>query len=217
DAFRPIAPLMAADLVSAEADDAEFERFDALSISDYLASLSDVDPTLRSLLELAYVGEYGLEAGDQSCLNLLYLIDHETPDPFRIYGDSDERFHVRGGNDQIPAALAMQLADRISLEHRLLRISEAGQAYRLTFDRGGASVEHEADFVVLALPFTTLRQVEINLPFSEDKLDAIENLGYGTNAKLIAGFDERVWRTQHGSTGSAYVEDLQTLWDTSRK
>jgi monoamine oxidase len=28
------------------------------------------------------------------------VIDAE-PDPFRIFGDSDERFHVRGGNDLI--------------------------------------------------------------------------------------------------------------------
>ena len=31
------------------------------------------------------------------------------PDSFRIYGDSDERYHVRGGNDLIVGALARRL------------------------------------------------------------------------------------------------------------
>ena len=33
--------------------------------------------------------------------NLLMMID-TNPEPFRVFGESDERFHIRGGNDQIP-------------------------------------------------------------------------------------------------------------------
>ena len=41
------------------------------------------------------------------------MIDPE-PDPFRIFGDSDERFHVRGGNDLCASTLAeaLQATDR---------------------------------------------------------------------------------------------------------
>ena len=46
------------------------------------------------------------------------LID-TNPDPFRIFGDSDERFHIRGGNDQVPTKLAEALGDRVETDTRL--------------------------------------------------------------------------------------------------
>src|SRR4029077_4543812 len=56
---------------------------------------------LRTLIEVAYITEMGLECSEQSALNFLTFIDPGT-ERFRIFGESDERFHVRGGNDQIP-------------------------------------------------------------------------------------------------------------------
>src|SRR3712207_7123244 len=50
--------------------------------------------------------------------------------------------------------------------------------------------------VVLALPFTLLREVRLDAPLSPAKRRAIAELGYGTNAKLMVGFGERVWRTR---------------------
>ena len=77
------------------------------------------------------------------------LIDTD-PDPFRIFGDSDERFHIRGGNDQVPTRLAEGLGDRIETGARLVRIrSSADGRYDLTFERGGATVETTAERVVL--------------------------------------------------------------------
>lgn len=49
---------------------------------------------------MAYATEMGLEPEQQSALNLLTFISAE-PDPFRVFGESDERFHVRGGNDRV--------------------------------------------------------------------------------------------------------------------
>jgi monoamine oxidase len=62
---------------------------------------------LRKLIEVAYTTEMGLEIGEQSALNLLTFIDPGT-EAFKIFGESDERFHVRGGNDLIVKALARQ-------------------------------------------------------------------------------------------------------------
>jgi hypothetical protein len=72
---------------------------------------SGVTGWLRALLDVAYATEYGLETGDQSALNLLTMID-ANPEPFRVFGDSDD-FHVRGGNDTVTAALAARLGSRV--------------------------------------------------------------------------------------------------------
>lgn len=89
------------------------ETLDRISIAEWLER-AGARGWIRDLLEVAYTTEYGLEVGQQSSLNLLMMIDPE-PDPFRIFGDSDERFHVRGGNDQIPHALAKALGDRVEI------------------------------------------------------------------------------------------------------
>ena len=218
EAFRPVAARMAMDVAN-EDDEAEFARIDELGLGAYLDSISELDPVLRTLLDVAYVGEYGLEINEQSPWNLLWLIDSETPDPFRIYGTSDEAFHVHGGNDLITSGLAERLETPVSLEHRLVKVEEkAGGAFTLSFDRGSQSAyEEEFDHVVFALPFTRLRDVEIVAEFPEEKLEMIRELGMGTNAKLMGQFSEKVWRTQHSASGSVTTDNgLQLLWDTSR-
>ena len=49
------------------------------------------------------------KSADQSALNLLYLLGYSGPGQFRIFGPSNEKYHVRGGNDQIvePAGAAV--------------------------------------------------------------------------------------------------------------
>ncbi|MGH7929570.1 MAG: flavin monoamine oxidase family protein [Candidatus Binatia bacterium] len=74
------------------------------------------------------------------------------------------------------------------------------------------------DAVVLGIPFTTLRDVELdgslNLP--PWKRDAIDLLGYGTNAKMMVGFDGRPW-VDLGSSDESY-SDLghhQLTWESN--
>ena len=218
--FRPVAARMARVVAAAEADDAEFARLDAQNIVEWLDGEGMADPLLREVLRIAYVGEHGLEADQQSAFNLLYLIDWEEPDPFRIFGDSDERFHTRGGSDTFTTRLAQRLGDRIELGHTLAKVKAEGDGrVTLTFERGAGGVHEETfDHVVLALPFTKLREVDLDeAGFSAEKLEVIEGLGYGANAKLIGSFASRVWREQHRASGSAFTDTgVQTLWDSSR-
>jgi|SRR5881394_2345413 len=54
--------------------------------------------------------------------------------------------------------------------------------------------------------------------FPDVKRRAIRELGYGTNAKLMVGFSERVWRTRHRSNGSVLTSlPFQLTWETSRQ
>lgn len=66
--------------------------------------------------------EYGLEAHEQSALNLIFLIDTQLNDGFDIFGESDERYKVRGGNQQIPNRLAQMFANQIRYGHQLVPI-----------------------------------------------------------------------------------------------
>jgi len=217
EAFTPLAARMQDDLASSDESDEAFEALDNQSIEEWLDGVPDLDPTLREMITLAYVGEYGREADEQSVFNLLWLIDSETPDPFRIFGDSDERFHIREGNDAVPTKLAEMLDGQIELEQRLVRVREQSNgSLELALDRDGGAREQVFDKVVLALPWTLLREVELDVELPTEKQQMIDELGYGQNAKVIGQLESRVWREQ-GSNGSCVSPLLGgEVWDSSR-
>ena len=193
-----------------------FRALDALSIAQWL-DRNGVGGWLRKLIDVAYTTEMGLETGEQSALNLLTFIGTDDADAFKVFGESDERFHVRGGNDLIVQRLGSKLEDAIESGHALEAVASRGDGYALSFRHGAASREVVAKQVVLALPFTLLRHVRIDAPLPDRKRRAIDALAYGTNAKLMIGFDRRVWR-EHDANGAS-MSDLpyQTTWETSRK
>jgi monoamine oxidase len=73
--------------------------------------------------------------------------------------------------------------------------------------------------VVLAIPFSTLREVvlDASLDLPSEKRHAIDRLGYGTNSKMMIGFDGRPWFTLHGSDGSSFSDlpNHQNTWETN--
>ncbi len=190
-------------------------RHDRRSLAEYLHGL-DTEPWLRRMIEVAYVTTFGLDAAEQSSLNLLSVIG-SAPDG-ALFGDSDERYKLRDGSAQVTDGLAARLPDLIHPGHRLVRLRRPGAAYRLTLERGAAgTVEVDADAVVLALPFTLLRQVDLGQLFSVHKRRAIRELGYGTNSKLMLGMKTRVWR-EAGFTGDVATDlPFQTAWECSRQ
>jgi monoamine oxidase len=222
EAFLPIAARIQSDLKPLGEGDVTYrtpngaEALDRTPLAEWL-DRAGVGGWMRALLEVAYATEYGLEIGDQSSLNLLLMIDAD-PDPFRVFGESDERFRVRGGNDSVTEALGRRLGPRIETNTVLEAIGQGADGrLSLTVRRGGSSHVVPAAYVVLALPFTLLRDVRVDLELPPAKRKAIAELGYGTNAKLMVGFSERVWRTRHRTNGSL-MSDLafQTTWETSR-
>jgi len=219
--FSRLAPQIAALLTMADdaEDDSVFVQLDNTPLSRWLDQNLGDAPELKSVLESAYRGEYGRELDEQSALNLIYLIGADEPDPFRIFGDSDERFHTHLGNQTFPDTLAERLSGQIELDRRLVAASgDAIRGYRLTFENAeGGQHQIEADHVVFALPFTTLRKVDLaGLTLSDEKRTVIDELGYGTNAKVLGAFHRRSWLLDHGRSGSVTCDTaFQQVWDSA--
>ena len=193
------------------------EALDALSVSAWLDS-AGVTGDIRALLEVAYNIEYGLETTECNALNLLFLISTDTM-KLKLFGDSDERYHAKLGNDSFPTLLATALdPERIVLETALQAISEGADGrYVLDFQQGMSKKQIIADHVVLALPFSILRKLDVTLDLPLEKQAAIAELGYGTNAKLMAGFSSRPWREIYKSSGETFTDmPYQSTWETSR-
>src|SRR5262245_42679342 len=133
---------------------------DAMSITEWIDTYvpGGLGSNLGRVLDLAYTIEYGGEASEQSSLNMLYLLGYVGPGQFRTFGKSDEKYHVVGGNDLVAARLASAVANQVTTGSQLVAIRlNAGGSYTLTFRQGSATKTVVADAVVLALPFSIMR------------------------------------------------------------
>jgi len=192
------------------------EALDQMSIAAWFDAIG-AGGKVRKLLEVAYTTEYGLPIDQSNALNFLVLISTD-PARFEIFGASDERFHTKTGNDTFITALQSRLASQISVLSALVAIRpRSAGGYFLTFFKDDRYVEIRADHVVLAIPFTMLRNVDLTaLKLSPQKKRAITELGYGTNGKLMTGYVSRPWR-ELGSNGESFSTlPYQCTWDTSR-
>jgi monoamine oxidase len=163
------------------------------------------------------IDEYGGDPSDQSALNLTMILGYDDSENGRGYqptdspylAGTDERWHVTGGNDLITAGMANALpAGTIQLGQALVALkANANGTYTLTLQSGASTRQVAADSVILALPFATLRRVDLSRAgLSPLKTTAISQLGMGTNAKVIMEFQGAPWIAD-GYTGTTYQDN----------
>ncbi|HEX3665229.1 MAG TPA: NAD(P)/FAD-dependent oxidoreductase [Rhizomicrobium sp.] len=171
------------------------------------------------------ISEYGGPPDKQSALNLIYVLGYDTSarnerqsTHHPLLAGTDEKWHIRGGNDQLASGLAAGLPDgAIRLDHRLVALREnSDSSFSCTFRHGQGTVEFEADHVVLAIPFTMLREVDLErVHFSALKRRAIENLQLGNNVKIQIQVAGSPW-SHDGYTGDMLSGGApQGGWDAS--
>lgn len=220
----------------------EAKWLDNLSLADYLDKQKTVVPTwLLRLIRSAYIGEYGLEPEEQSALNLVLLIGTDTKEGFRLFGESDESMRVHGGNSRLVEALIHAIEANVPIHyghqlshlalshtHAAPNVSQGNNVTRQNKLKLGFTVDRRfrwvpASHVVLALPFSLLREVKglSRLGLSPLKLQCIQEWSYGTNSKQMIGFHSRFWRMNHSgvkANSGELITDLpsQCYWDTSR-
>ena len=197
-------------------------ELDRLSITEYLDETipnGGASSKLGQLLDVAYNIEYGAESDVQSSLNMLYLLAFSGQGQLRIFGHSNEKYHVRGGNDQITSRMGDRLAGRITTGSELVAVKKtAAGGYALTFKQASGTKTVTADKVVLALPFSILRS-SVNLSkaeFSARKLQAIAEQGMGTNSKLHLQFTRRHWSSLGVNGDTVADTGYQSTWEVSR-
>src|SRR5437773_436990 len=204
---------------------------DQMSIYDWIESRvpGGHRSSMGLLLDVAYNIEYGAVTTDQSSLNLVYLLGFSpVPGNFSIFGASDERYHLVGGNERLPKAVAAALpVGSVQLNTALTGIALNGDGtYTLTLKSPIKTFTTVADRVVMAIPFSVLRTILTNgaayrtAGFDSLKQTAIAQLGYGQNCKLQLQFESRLWN-QAGpwgiGNGATYSDTgYQNTWDVTR-
>lgn len=228
--FHAMSGALAADLKAAgyptlySSSTAAGRALDAMSIYDWIDTRVPGGHASRlgRLLDAAYNEEYGAETTDQASLSLIYLLGYQpTPNSFEVFGVSDERFHIAGGNEQLPEAIAATLPD-VRTGWRMTAVAKNRDgSVTLTFDSPSGTVTQTVDHAILTLPFAVLRRLDYSRAgFDSLKQTAITKLGAGRNAKLQLQFTSRYWNEPGPwgrSTGGLYTDiGIQNAWDVTR-
>ena len=95
------------------------KRYDAMTARQWILTYvpGGLSSKLGQLIDNAFAEENAADTDHQSALNIITTLADDQRDNFDLYyTDSDQRFRVLGGNDQIPTLLGAQLPGAIEPE-----------------------------------------------------------------------------------------------------
>jgi monoamine oxidase len=155
-------------------------RFDRMTVNEYLDETipGGLTSLLGQAIERSNTGFWGLDGENLSAINLFEFYLYPYP-------GADERYRVVNGNDRIVEGLAESLPPGTIQAEQPLQAIWTQSDGRIGLRLGGVRADVTADLVVLALPFTVLRDLDYSgLRLSRKRTRAIETLAMGTNSKL---------------------------------
>lgn len=156
------------------------------SVEEWLATLNQDDAALA-----VAVGLRGFFLADPGEVSLLALVDQfASDDPASV-----RMFRLKGGNDTLVRALVQQIGTPVRLGTTVVAVYQGATRVQVRLRaRSGALEEMTADYLVFALPATTLKAIAIDPPLPDRQREAIARLPYGHATKTLVQFDRRFWR-----------------------
>jgi monoamine oxidase len=158
--------------------------------------------------------------GDSSDLSALYVLRQ-----FAMLRQSTQRYKIQGGMDLLPRAMASSLGDSVRYDAPVVRVTResagghglpgsANTRFRVDY-RSNARVESlTASRVIFAIPFTTLRDIEMRPRLSRQKEQAIAQLSYYGSARFLLQARSRFWSSAD-LNGSARTDRATETWDST--
>jgi monoamine oxidase len=189
---------------------ARWVAYDRVSWPEYLRSRGATPEAIK----LMTVG------GDATDLSALYVLRQ-----FAMLRRSTQRYKIQGGMDLLPRAMASALGNVVRYNAPVVRVTRESSArnaveglrglrFRVDY-RAGAGVESlTASRIIFAIPFTTLRDIEIRPALSKPKAKAIAQLAYYAGTRFLLQSRSRFWRSDDLS-GSARTDRATEVWDST--
>ncbi len=126
-------------------------------------------------------------------------------------------YKIRGGNDFLPKAFAVRLAEKIRYAAPVARIEQDAQGVRAVFLHAGSYQTVTGDYLICAVPFTVQKNIEVSPAFSVEKQTAIEQLPYRSVSKIFLQSRKRYW-VDEGLDGFATTDlPIREVWDMTYK
>jgi monoamine oxidase len=159
-------------------------------------------------LRATATGLRGFFLADPDELSLIALVDQ-----FAATDAWGSLYRVQGGNDRIASALAAPLGDRLHLNTEVVAVSHRGRAVRVSLKNGRAQSQVTCDYVLFALPATTLRRIPIEPSLPSQHHDAIARLKYGRATRTLLQFSRRFWRAPGRPSAFGSPLPFGAVWD----
>jgi monoamine oxidase len=174
----------------------ELKKYDRMTYAGFLRSQGASSDAVR-LLRLNDADLTGDGVDSVSALMVL----RETA----LNLSAEQLYTIRGGTDLLPKALAARLASKIRYGAPVVKIEHDAQGVRVVFLQAGAPETIVADYLVCAIPFSILNEIEVSPPFSLAKQRAIRELPYTSASRVYLQSRREFW-TGEGLGVSAYTD-----------
>lgn len=200
---RLAAPIRLYNLLDQRWDGPLARRLASQSVAEWV----EAEPDLRARL----LGLRGFFLADPSELSLLALVDQfATPDgPGR-----GAMYRIEGGNDRLATALVAGLAGAVRLSTVLLGVTQdAGGVHAQVRAPDGRQARLDADYLVMALPASTLRDVVFDPPLADRQREAIDRLKYGRASRTLLQLDGAPWRDGRRPRAYGTTLPIGAVWD----
>jgi monoamine oxidase len=145
--------------------------------------------------------------GDSRELSALYVLRQ-----FALLQKTTQFYKIHGGMDQLPRAMARALGAIVRYNAEVVRIEQTDQSVELGYVERGRKKTVRASRAILAIPFSTLRRVEVRPAFSTQKAAAIADLPYFPATRFLLQCRSSFWQ-QAGLSGTARGDQPAEMWD----
>jgi monoamine oxidase len=149
--------------------------------------------------------------GDPKEFSALYVLRQ-----IALHRNAHRYYTVQGGMDLLPKALAARLGEAVKYNVSVVGIDHDTNGVRLSYNENGRAGTITADRLVLAIPFATLRDIDLRTPFATDKMGAIDALSYYPATRFLFQTPERSWRSE-GLSGAARTDYAVETWDAAAR
>ncbi|PYS51542.1 MAG: FAD-dependent oxidoreductase [Acidobacteria bacterium] len=172
------------------------KKYDRISYAEFLRSRGATPDALR----LLRLNDADLTGDGVDAVSALMVLRESA-----LNQNAVELYTVRGGTDLLPKALAAHLASKIRYGSPVTKIEQDARQVRVSFLQAGNRETVTADYLISAIPFTILREIEVTPQFSEQKQRAIRELQYTSVVRVYVQSRREFW-TDAGLGVSAYTD-----------
>src|SRR5258706_1987959 len=144
--------------------------------------------------------------GDSSTFSALFLLQQ-----IMLHRDLRQYHKIAGGMDSLPRGIAARLNNLIRYNCELVRLERRGSGVRAVCKQGDRMETIPTDRAVLAIPFSMLKRVALDPPFSPAKMSILAELSYYPGTRFLLQTKSRFWQAAHLTGGARTDGPADTL------
>jgi len=185
----------------------EAAALDRQTVAEWVKTL-DPPHFARLSFEAHIRAEYTVETHQFSLLDLA----RNSAFYYQTGAGRGQAYRIRGGNDQLPRAIAAVLPD-VRLGAPVFRVANTADKVSVTYRVAGADATIAGDYAVLALPLTTVRDITFDPPLPPAHADMVQRLQYGSVTKVCLQYARRWWRERSWNGHLMNDAPLACTWE----